>query len=185
MRTIVAVERIMSSAMRLVLSVFDPRGRCNRRGLLLIALALLAIQALTALAIWLSGAALDAPVAIAIKLVFLWLAIAAAAKRLHDTGRSAWGILWSLLAIVAWSTVVAIALLLIMGDRMLVPGSGGFETHFALTMLPVLAATLWLHFAPGEPQPNRYGPSPSGNGIAAPLLRADPAPALAEVPATA
>lgn len=176
----------MPAASHLLLSTVDPRGRCNRKGLLLLALALLAAQTLAGTLIWLGGVALDSPGVLALKLVFLWLAIAAAAKRLHDTGRSAWWILWCVLATMVWSTLVAVVLLLSLGDNILIPGSGGFEIHFALTMLPVLAATVWLHFAPGEPRPNRYGLCPQDHGLAGPLMTGQATtPALTEAPAAA
>lgn len=161
----------MPAIARALLDICDPRGRCNRKGLLQIALGLLALQIATGLLIWLGGIALDGPLALALKLGFLWLAIAAASKRLHDTGRSAWWIVWTLLAVLAWSTVVAVALLLMFGDKILAPGAGGFEIHFALTMLLVLAATLWLHFAPGDSASNRYGSCPSEHGMSGPAPR--------------
>ena len=45
-----------------VLQVFDPRGRCNRKGLLLAAAILLALQVVIALALWSAGFDLASPV---------------------------------------------------------------------------------------------------------------------------
>lgn len=178
-------DAVMPAALRLILIIADPRGRCNRKGLAVLAVALLAVQMVAAIAIWAAGAPLDGPVAVALKLGFLWLALAAASKRLHDTGRSAWWILWCLIGILVWSTVVATTLLIVLGDRILSPGSGGFETHFALTMLPVIAATLWLHFAKGEACANRFGPCPERHGLSQPSGRAHAPVVNLEAPAAA
>ena len=47
-----------------VLHVLDPRGRCNRKGLLLAAAILLAMQAVFAFALWGAGLDLASPVAV-------------------------------------------------------------------------------------------------------------------------
>lgn len=178
-------DAAMPAALCLLLIIADPRGRCNRRGLAVLALALLAVQTAAVASIWAAGAPLDGPVAIALKLGFVWLALAAASKRLHDTGRSAWWIVWCLVGILVWSTILATALLIALGDRILAPGSGGFETHFILTMLPVIAATLWLHFAQGETCANRFGPCPEGHGLSQPTGRAVAPAVTMQAPATA
>ena len=57
-----------------VLHVLDPRGRCNRKGLLLAAAILLAMQAVFAFALWGAGLDLASPVVQPVNLIFCWVA---------------------------------------------------------------------------------------------------------------
>lgn len=150
---------------RLPHMLFDPRGRVDRKGLLVLALALLALQALFAGALATGLLAVSSAPAILIKLAFLWVALVAASKRLHDLGRSAWWIAITLAAMIVWAVIAVLIVLPIYGQAMLVPGSDGYMVTLALNMLPILAATLWMHFAKGEPVDNRYGPAPDATGF--------------------
>lgn len=160
----------------------DPRGRCNRRGLLIVATLLLGLE-LVALAVFcLTGAAFNGPVAWTFKLAVCWVAIAGCAKRLHDVGRSAWVMAWALPVTIVWGFASTLSLALVVGLDALVPTSPWYLASLGLTMLPVVAGTLWLHLAKGEAGPNRYGPVPEGLGFAGPHAdRATPAPTGAHV----
>jgi uncharacterized membrane protein YhaH (DUF805 family) len=149
----------------LALDLFDPRGRCNRKGLLIIACALLALQVAAGLLVW-QGVLVPAGPAMRIgEVLFLLMAASATSKRLHDIGLSALWILAGLGGMVLWSIVLALLLLFTAGATALQPGAAGFMTAVAGTMAPAFAVTLWLHLAKGEPGRNRFGPEPTGLGF--------------------
>lgn len=150
----------------LILSLIDPRGRCNRKGLLIAAAIMLVVEIVVGVGLWASERALDDPSVVAIKAALIYLAFSAAIQRLHDLGRSAWAMLWATLAMIVWSVVLAFAVMLQMPPEALEPGKLGFAIVFAGIALPMLGMLLWLHFAPGEPSPNKYGAIPSGLGFA-------------------
>lgn len=156
------------SASEIAHAFLDPRGRCDRQGLLLIAIVLLVLQLVLGGALWLADVDLTGTVALALKAVFLWAAVAAASKRLHDFGRSAWWLLGGLAASVAWSFALAFAAIFTVGPEALTPQSPWFAAFFAGTSLPLFAALMWLHFAKGMQGPNRFGPATNAWGFAGP-----------------
>ena len=149
----------------IVYHLFDPRGRCNRKGLFIVALSLLAVEIVTGLAFWMGEVSLSGPFGMAVKVLFFWLATVAVAKRLHDLGRSAWWIVGGFAFLIVWSVCGSLILLLSVGESVLDPMSRGFMASVMLTMFPVLVATLWLHFARGQVHSNRFGPVPQANGF--------------------
>ncbi len=149
----------------LVQTLLDPRGRCNRRGLLIIASTMFAIQVGLAAAFWGVGVSLQGPVATVFKILFCWLALSACSKRLHDLGLSAWRLAWALPVTVLWTLGVAIAFVLTLGLESLMPRSPWSLLAVGCSMLPVFAATLWLHLARGNSGPNRFGLEPGGVGF--------------------
>lgn len=161
------------SAAELARAFLDPRGRCDRKGLLLIAVVLLGLQLLVGGALWLVDADLTGPVALSLKAAFFWAAIAAASKRLHDFGRSAWWLAGGLLASVVWSFALAFTAVLAVGPEALTPQSPWFGAFFAGTSLPLFAALMWLHFVKGMPGPNRFGPATNAWGFASPATMLD------------
>ncbi len=150
----------------LILSLIDPRGRCNRKGLFVAAAIMLGAEIILGLGLWASERTLDDPLVVAIKAALIYLAFSAAIQRLHDLGRSAWAMLWASLAMLGWSLALAFAVVLQMPPDAMEPGKLGFAIVFGGIALPMLAMLLWLHFAPGEAKPNKYGPIPEGLGFA-------------------
>ncbi len=159
-----------------LVSLIDPRGRCNRKGLLVTALVLLAAEIVMAGTVWLAGFPVDHPALLIAKAALLWIAVAAASQRLHDLGRSAWSILWAMLALFVWSFASALTATIVLGPDEIVPGTPGFWLIFAAIAAPMLTVLFWLHFAPGQAQPNRYGPQPSGLGFSRPQQHSHRAP---------
>ena len=152
-----------------VLYVLDPRGRCNRKGLLLAAAILLSLQVAIALALWGGGFDLASPVVQAANLVFCWIAFALIAKRLHDLGRSAW---WIPAAVLIWLVAIislAGAIVLSGDPDMLAPGTTVYWITFAAMLMPLLVAAIWLHTARGDAGSNRYGPEPTAQGFSMPV----------------
>lgn len=151
-------------------TLLDPRGRCNRRGLLHVAGVLLAAEA--ALAVWLvqSGAAFDGPIAFAIKLALLWTAIAASCKRLHDCGRSAWWIAIAAGGVMAWCFVLTLVLVVVLGPSALGTQSPWLFAVLVGVLLPIVALALWLHCVPGQDGENAYGPEPDAAGFSMPCM---------------
>lgn len=156
-----------AAAPGLALGMLTPGGRCDRRGFLLVAAVMLATQAAAALMIWLAGAEHDGPLGMTLNAAFLWLAVTATSKRLHDVGRSAWAILWAFFGVMLWTIALVVMMMLVGGDA-LVPGAPLYWVTIAGTMLPVFLATLWLHFKRGESGPNRFGEPPGASGFSLP-----------------
>jgi uncharacterized membrane protein YhaH (DUF805 family) len=150
-------------------NLLDPRGRCNRAGLLVVAAVLLAVEVVIALAFYTSGVSFTGPLAWAVKLVLLWTAIAATSQRLHDCGMSAWWILGAAAGVMAWCFVVTSAVMVWLGPTGFEPGAIGFIVSLLSVMLPVLGLVLWLHCAPGQVHANDYGPVPGPDGFAKPV----------------
>jgi uncharacterized membrane protein YhaH (DUF805 family) len=151
-----------------VLHVLDPRGRCNRKGLLLAAAILLAMQAVFAFALWGAGLDLASPVVQPVNLIFCWVAFALISRRLHDLGRSAW---WIPGAVLIWLVAIislAGAIVLSGDPDMLAPGTTSYWITLAAMLLPLLAGAIWLHAAPGHAGSNRFGPQPTAQGFSTP-----------------
>lgn len=161
----------MPRLLQLVLSLLDPRGRCNRKGLLIIASAMLGVELSLLGAFWAFDLSLVGAPASALKLLFCWLAITACSKRLHDLGRSAWNLAWALPVTIFWTLAIALAFAFGLGIESLMPRSPWYPLAIGASMLPVVSATLWLHLARGNPGPNRFGPEPDGVGFSGPLTR--------------
>lgn len=161
----------------LIISLVDPRGRCNRRGLLIAALLMLGVEAVMGMLMWLTGRGLDDPLMTPTKIAVLYLAFAASSQRLHDLGKSSIRIAWAMAALIAWAVAVCIATMLSLPPDRMAPGETGFLIVSLATMLPMLVMLLWLHLGRGEPGPNRYGPVPTGWGFARPHGRTRPVPA--------
>ena len=100
--------------------LIDPRGRCDRRGLLALAIIIMVLQAALALAVLASGIEPAPLIVDMVNAVFVYMAFAATAKRLHDTGRSAWWIVGGAIAVVAWSIAVAFSAVLALGPSRVV-----------------------------------------------------------------
>lgn len=145
--------------------LFDPRGRVNRKGLLILAVSLLVVQVALFAGVVALGLSLDNPVVITLKVAFVWIAIAAASKRLHDRGLSASWIVGALCLVIAWSVVACGVAIALFGIDAMKPGTLVHAVTSFSVMVPIVLATLWLHFAPGEPAANRHGPVPSGHGF--------------------
>lgn len=181
----------MSKFLQLVPMVLDPRGRCNRKGLLVLMLVTLLIQALAGAAVFGLGLSLTGPVALVIKLAFVWVAISASIQRLHDTGRSGWWLLAAVVFLLVWLSLWGGFIPLFVGTTY------GFEhiqlyspfffVCIAMGYAPVVASALWLHFKKGQSGPNRFGPEPDDSGFARrlpmPANRAATSSAYNSVPA--
>lgn len=151
-----------------VLQVFDPRGRCNRKGLLLAAAILLALQIAAGLALWGAGFDLASPLVQPVNVAFCWVAFPLISKRLHDLGRSAW---WIPGAVLIWlAAIISLAgAIVLSGDPdLLAPGTTSYWITLAAMLLPLLAAAIWLHTAPGNAGSNRFGPQPTSHGFSMP-----------------
>ncbi len=147
----------------------DPRGRSDRRGLLVVTGVLLALQGGAAALVLLTGRVPHGPVAWLIEAAFLWLGIVATARRLHDCGHSAWWIAGVSLAVMVWCFVLTTSVVLFAGPAAFAQGSPWFTATLAAVMGPVLALLVWLHFEAGEGGDNAYGPPPTGSGFSGPL----------------
>ncbi len=160
-----------------VATLFDPRGRCNRKGLFVLAVALLALQVLAGIGLSMAGFGVETPFGAVVGFAFLWIGFTAVAKRLHDCNLSAW---WFLGAIVIWfvgAITSTLVLTLLVGPEAMQPGRAGYWVAFSMMMLPLLGVMLWLHLKPGDLQSNRFGPAPRANGFAMPLAAAGAAAA--------
>jgi uncharacterized membrane protein YhaH (DUF805 family) len=160
--------------------VADPRGRCNRKAFLTIALAFLAVQCAVAGLFWLFGIETNNTTNLLLNAPILWIGSTVCFKRLHDVGRSGW---WLPGAFVIWFVTVLISLALIsiaLADDALDPGKPAFYVAFITITLPVFGALLWLHTAPSVTIANKYGPVAGPMGLSMPERKA---PMVADTPA--
>ncbi|MDX2287875.1 MAG: DUF805 domain-containing protein [Hyphomicrobiaceae bacterium] len=166
------------SAAPVLANLFDPRGRCNRKGLMVTALALLLVQVAVGLAMWAADVSIHALVVKPVKIAVLWIATVALLKRLHDVGASGWALLWALIATFVWTVLVAGICVSAFGPAVAEIGSSPFLVYLTLVSAPLLAAMLWLHVVPGDAGPNRYGPAPDASGFSMPPAVSTPDVAL-------
>jgi uncharacterized membrane protein YhaH (DUF805 family) len=155
-----------------VLQALDPRGRCNRKGLLLAAGVLLTAQAAIAVALWGTGLDLTNGIAMVANATFCWIGFALISKRLHDLGRSSW---WIAGAVLVWLVAIiclAGAIALIGDPDLLALDTTSYWLTLAAMLLPLLVAALWLHTARGDEGSNSFGPEPAEQGFSMPV---DPA----------
>jgi uncharacterized membrane protein YhaH (DUF805 family) len=163
----------------------DPRGRCNRKAFLVVAVGLIVCQLAIALVLSVLGVGLSGAEALILNAPLFWLGLSACIQRLHDLNKSAWIVP---AAVFCWLTVACLTTLAIflIGARMtggdvLEEGSLGYMIVFSMIMVPAFGGLLWLHAAPGDLATNRFGAAPGRNGIATTLRRARPQKADAEL----
>ncbi len=148
--------------------IADPRGRCNRKAFLTIALAFLVIQAIVAGLFWQFGIETSNTMNLALNAPILWIGSTVCLKRLHDVGLSGW---WLPGSFLIWFTTVILSLALIslmLDETALDPGQPAFYVAFAAITLPVFGALLWVHTAPSVAGANKYGPIAGPNGLSMP-----------------
>ena len=164
-----------------LLTVFlDPRGRCDRRGLLTVAGSLLALQAAALGLAWTGALAPEGDVGALLGILFIWGAIAATSKRVHDIGLSAWWIGGSFLAVMMSTAVMAIGLMCLLPQAAFEPGETGYLVVVAGNALPIFALCIWLHCVKGQAGPNRFGEEPGPLGFSVPAVsQSAPLPAAA------
>jgi uncharacterized membrane protein YhaH (DUF805 family) len=163
------VQHLPHMATNLAIRALDPRGRCSRKGLLLAAGVLLALQVVVALALWGAGLDLASPLLLPLDVAFCWVAFALISKRLHDLGRSAW---WIPAAVLIWLVAIiclAGAIVLSGDPDMLAPGTTSYWITFAAMLMPLLVAAIWLHSTAGNEGSNRFGPEPTSHGFSMPV----------------
>ncbi len=149
-------------------SLFDPRGRIDRKGLLLLAVCLFAAQIAVYGGAWLGLYAARAIAVQGFELLSLWVCMVAAIKRLHDIG---YGAVWVMIGFGAkclFALGLVVSVMLVWGLQALETGTSSYWTVVGLTMLPAVAGTLWLHVKPGERRTNRYGMVPGRTGFSEP-----------------
>ena len=148
--------------------IFDPRGRANRKGLIILASILLLAQACLHGGCLLTGRELQGQASWVIHSLFVWLGTTALSKRLHDLGISAWWILWSAIGVFIWTFIVSFAVVLTLGFEAVEPGGTGMMIAMPVSFAPILALTIWMHFALGDENSNMFGPVPGETGFSKP-----------------
>jgi uncharacterized membrane protein YhaH (DUF805 family) len=169
--TVSRIERYVRFALhprhRLTLAeLADPRGRCNRHGFLVVAIGLIISQLVLGAVLNLTGIGLSGVASLIVNGAIFILGLSVCVQRLHDLNLRAWVIP---VAVTAWFTVsfvIALALFMVMDDGFLKEGSVGYAMVFLMMMVPAFGGLLWLHTAPGQRVPNRFGPVPGRNGFA-------------------
>jgi uncharacterized membrane protein YhaH (DUF805 family) len=151
--------------------ILDPRGRADRKGLIMTAAVLVGAQAGLAGASYLTNFTLTGGMALTIEGVLLWLGLVAVSKRLHDLGCGLKCLGWGLLATMSLSIAVAFTAMLLFGEDVLLPGAPGYLAVAAAVFAPVIVLTIWLHCAKGDAGTNRFGPPPDETGFSGPEHR--------------
>lgn len=148
------------------IDIFDPRGRVNRSGLLLLAAVMVGAQGSLLCARFVTGVQPGQVIEFLFGGGFFWLGYVALSKRLHDISCGVQCVAIGIAAIAVTSVAAAIMIAAVAGEDTLLPGAPGYLAIAAVIFLPTLAATVWIHCAPGDPHSNRYGPVPGASGFA-------------------
>jgi uncharacterized membrane protein YhaH (DUF805 family) len=155
----------------------DPRGRVNRKGLAVLAAVLLGAQGGVYAAEYGGGLSVPSGMDLAINAILMWLGIAAISKRMHDLDIGLPRIVTFAVMLAFAAVVAAVASIHNLGEDAMMPGQIGYLLVAAVVFGPALAATVWLHFAPGSDTANRFGPAPGPSGFSRQYSSAMPAPA--------
>jgi uncharacterized membrane protein YhaH (DUF805 family) len=158
--------------------LFDPRGRIDRKGLLLLAGGLFAAQAMIYGMAWAGFYPSRHSLVQLFEVAALWICLAAAVKRLHDIGCGGTWVLIGFGCQCLFALVLVVTAMLTMGQGALETGTSTYWWIVGVTMLPAVAATLWLHVQRGQPHDNIYGPVPGGLGYAPPCRTGPTLPVL-------
>lgn len=154
-----------------IADIIDPRGRTDRKGLIVGAVILIGLQ----LGIYGAQAATGSPLPLAVfsglQAVFVWLSLVLVAKRLHDLGFGLRHALAGLATIAAMGFATALGAATLFGEEALLPGGTGYFALAAAIFTPFAAITIWLHCAPGQKVANRYGEVPGPTGFSHPANR--------------
>ena len=162
------VEDLARRGWPILKEISDPRGRCNRRAFLVIALVFLGLQALIGGLCWLTGTDLGFEATVLLNAPVLWIGTTVCFKRLHDIGLSAW---WMPTVFAAWALatfITAFIAVTLLGEDAMTPGRLGFYVVFTVVTLPAFGALLWLHTSPSDVGANRFGPMPGETGLSMP-----------------
>ena len=154
--------------------IVDPRGRANRKGLIILAAILLLAQACVHGGCYFAGHELQGPASWVIHSLLIWLGTAAVSKRLHDLGISAWWLLWAAIGMFVWTFIASFAVVLTLGFEAAAPGSTGMLIAIAVSLAPILALTVWMHVAVSAQGDNKFGPTPGASGFSKPYPSALP-----------
>ncbi len=164
-------RRLASIAVSRLIEMASPRGRCNRKAFLNIALTFLGLQMGLAGVLWLLDIQIGMTGTILVNAPILWIGTTVCFKRLHDIGRRGW---WLPGAFAVWfvsAMVIATIVSMALGDEALAEGQPAFMAMFAVITLPAFGALLWLHTRSSEPVANQFGPVPTGFGLSLPAPR--------------
>jgi uncharacterized membrane protein YhaH (DUF805 family) len=149
--------------------LLDPRGRCDRHGFLVLAIALIVTQLVLMGGLWLVGQPTDGLAFWVFNLPILWVGSMAAVKRMHDIGRCGWLILAAFAFWFVASFAFALIVTMIVGPAAMLAAeatkSAAWWVMFAAIVVPAFGGLVWLHATPGEPTANRFGPVPDETGF--------------------
>ena len=158
-------ESALAAASRLFVLMADPRGRCNRKAFLHIALAFLALQFGVAALLWLADIEVDRTATYLMNAPLFWIGTTVCIKRLHDVGRSGWWLPGAFAVWFVFACVIGVLCGMMLPADSLEAGQLGFLFMFGVVTLPLFGALIWLHTAPSIGHSYRFGPEPSGFGL--------------------
>ena len=159
----------MTEAAHLGRLLIDPRGRCNRKAFLTLAIALLVLQFLAVAIVTALGHELDGTLFWLLNGPIFWVGFVAVLKRLHDVGLAGW---WAPAAFALWifgALVATVVVILIVGPDAMMEAqksqSALYWMIFSVVVVPAFGGLLWLHSATGDTGANRFGVAPGGFGV--------------------
>ncbi|MGL4322646.1 MAG: DUF805 domain-containing protein [Beijerinckiaceae bacterium] len=146
-------------------AIVDPRGRVSRKGFIVASAVLIGLEILGALLIYGAGLAADGVLIMALKCAFVWVALVACVKRLHDLGYSGWWLAIFSIIQVMWTAILVSAMVAAIGIEQLQSGSLWSNAMYAGAFMPLIGAAIWIQLARGEARINPYGFEPDGLGF--------------------
>ncbi len=163
-----SIKRALANAWPALCEISDPRGRCNRKAFLTIALAFLAIQVAIAALLWLFDIETSTTTNLLLNAPIAWIGSTVCLKRLHDVGLRGWWLPGAATIWFAAAMLIAMIVSIILGEDALQQGQPAFYAVFAVITLPAFGALLWLHTAPSVTTANRFGPVTGPRGLSMP-----------------
>jgi uncharacterized membrane protein YhaH (DUF805 family) len=162
------VQHCARVVLPLLCEIVDPRGRCNRKAYLYIAVTFLVLQFGAGVLLQAAGFDVSLDAALLWSAPIIWIGTAICVKRLHDVGLRGW---WIPGAFAIWAVSVVVVTMIatgIAGEDAMKPGQPVFLAVLVIAMLPMFGALLWLHTAPSDPNENIFGPVPGKTGLSMP-----------------
>ncbi len=155
----------------LLRGLYDPRGRCNRYGLMVS--AVLAVVFSYGSFATIHGFNFDSPLFWIVLAHALWINIVPCIRRGHDLGYRSLYILLGIPSLIVIGLIIMAALVYSLASwgyaDIITPPSPFFFMIYLIAFAPFLSAALWLSVVKGQDCANEYGDIPVLYGLSHPM----------------